>query len=196
MTEPFGVTKSMTKSKKNAIKNEKENMLSDQLHDEAVTLFHRIEDEFAEVKGPPKITLSVARGIDDHKDYELDKLAVAQKHHRHWKDVTDEEISHFHDCWSFMDAEAFKFYIPAFMVHYLFKEVFDKQLPLSLPEPFWLTMLSIDYVKINLLNESQLNLVSTFFDLIYKHIDDEFNKNSFNKKILTQWENRTKNTEP
>ncbi len=187
----------MAQRKKANIKHEKEILLSDQLYEEAISLFHRIENEFEDVKGPPRITLSVARGIDDHKYHELDRLAATQKHHLHWKNVSDEEISYYHDCWSFMDAEAFYFYIPAFMFHYLFKEIFDQEdRVLSLSEPFWLILIGTATVEIDLLNEPQKDIITDFFELIYRYTDNECEKKFFMKNTIIPWKTRSKISEP
>ena len=65
--------------------------------DDATELTYEIGKGFKGIEGHPKITLSVARGIDDHKYNDLEKSARNQQHHRHWLDVTPEEIDYYNE---------------------------------------------------------------------------------------------------
>lgn len=99
-------------------------------------LVQNIRAAFRHVGGPPRITLSVARGMDEGKPGKLDALARKQDHHAHWKHVTPQEMKRFGDVWVFMDCEALRFYLPAFMISYL--EHAGELVELS-EEPAWMT---------------------------------------------------------
>lgn len=49
---------------------------------------------FDDVQNPPRITLSVSRGMDDNKYNDLERLSKLDRHHKHWRDVIDAEIGH------------------------------------------------------------------------------------------------------
>jgi hypothetical protein len=167
----------------------------EKFYDEAVNLYHRIRRVFDDVQGPPRITLSVARGIDDNMYNDLDRLSKLNRHHKHWRDVTDAEIEHYHDCWSFMDSEALRFYLPALVCHHLYVDVFDAENVQNFSEPPWLAMLGVEYAKTDLFSIDQLDAITAYFEIIYKCINYKFEADHFYERVLLPWKQKIE-TEP
>ena len=140
---------------------------------------------FRDVSGPPRITLSVARGIDDHRYDELAKLARKQCHHRHWKNVSSEEISYYHDTWNFLDHEAFRFYLPAFMCDYLNSCVRAKAL---LPDPRWVSRLSQPNAEIiDCFTREQRKCFQDFLELILRSKGNPLDYDFFQTNVVQPW---------
>jgi hypothetical protein len=89
-------------------------------HREAQVLAARLPKVFGD---PPRpvITRSVARGFDD--EWQLTEGRIAELSaldpEQHWMDVTEEEAQGYQEYFTFSDAEGWRFYLPAFLRHYL-----------------------------------------------------------------------------
>jgi hypothetical protein len=87
---------------------------------EAMELLARIEIAFRGVPRP-RVTKHVARGLDDEwilsneRGQELSELDPEYN----WEDVSPEDIVKFNEYFNFADAEGWRFYLPAYMSHYL-----------------------------------------------------------------------------
>jgi|GEM_PF-3816265 len=135
---------------------------------DAEKLILRLHESFSKVTGPPKITLSVARGMDDYKFDELKELAHQHRHHLHWLDVTEDEIEYYHDCWAFMDSTAFQFYLPAF-IHSHLKKVIESNRSEDY-EPAWFPLYCITLTANHLseMTPDQVRLISDYLLMIEK----------------------------
>lgn len=83
-------------------------------------LLQRIVSAFANVPRPA-ITCSVARGYDDEWSLSPERMQelAALDTEQTWTDVSDEAIEFFQEYFNFTDAEGCRFYLPAYMSHYL-----------------------------------------------------------------------------
>lgn len=150
------------------------------------TLIANIEREFLDVIGPPMITLSVARGLDDHREEELEALAREQSHHTHWKYVTKVEMSKYTDTWAFMDCEAFRFYLPAFMV-----DTLTSCLDQLASVPAWMDVgfYNPQPHLVECFSAGQKRCLLDFLELVHASITDEFDKGYFRQNVLQRWKN-------
>ena len=89
-------------------------------HAEAVKLAERLPAVFGDPPRP-RITLHVARGYDDEwnlSEERIQELAVFDPE-QHWTEVSAESTNQFQEYFTFSDAEGWRFYLPAFLRHYL-----------------------------------------------------------------------------
>lgn len=89
-------------------------------HAEAMELAARLPDVFGNPPRP-RITLHVARGYDDEwflSDKRVAELAALDPE-QHWMEVPAEATRQFQEYFTFSDAEGWRFYLPAFLRHYL-----------------------------------------------------------------------------
>ena len=141
--------------------------------------------EFETVAGPPRITMSVARGIDDHQERDLTSLAQEQRHHMHWKNVTKEEMAAYYDTWCFMDCEAFRFYLPAFMMGTL-QAILNEN---HQGEPAWMTT-GFYYPKrtqIECFSPAQKLCFSKFLEIVSLTILHPLDREHFQREKMTPW---------
>lgn len=150
----------------------------------------RLRDEiraaFKDVTGPPRITLSVARAMDD-REFSKDKdPALQQKHHHHWLDVTRNEIDRFHDVWVYMDCEAMRFYLPAFMTSYL--EHLGESADMG-EEPPWMTTGFYNPIseRIACFTTAQRKCVLRFLQMISQTKRYPMDFQMFEEYILKPW---------
>ncbi|MBK1790594.1 DUF6714 family protein [Persicirhabdus sediminis] len=89
-------------------------------HGEAMKLALRLPDVFGDPP-KPRITLHVARGYDDEwvlSEARCKELA-AMDCEQHWMDVSLQATEDFQEYFTFSDSEGWRFYLPAFIRHYL-----------------------------------------------------------------------------
>ena len=89
-------------------------------HAEGMALAVRLPDVFGD-PSRPRITLHVARGYDDEwnlSDERVRELSALDQE-QHWMDVSAESTQTFQEYFNFSDAEGWRFYLPAFIRHYL-----------------------------------------------------------------------------
>lgn len=89
-------------------------------HAEAMKLAERLPAVFGDPPRP-KITLHVARGYDDEWNLSEERIQelAALDPEQHWTDVSAESTRQFQEYFTFSDAEGWRFYLPAFLRHYL-----------------------------------------------------------------------------
>ena len=89
-------------------------------HDEAMELASRLPQEFGDPPRP-RITLHVARGYDEEWILSEQRVAelAALDGEQHWVEVSAEATRQFQEYFTFSDAEGWRFYLPAFLRHYL-----------------------------------------------------------------------------
>lgn len=89
-------------------------------HAEAMKLAERLPEVFGD-SPRPKITLHVARGYDNEWNLSEERIKelAALNPEQHWTDVTSEYTQQFQEYFTFSDAEGWRFYLPAFLRHYL-----------------------------------------------------------------------------
>lgn len=89
-------------------------------HEEGQFLAARLSSVFGD---PPRphITLTVATGFDDEWVLSPERQAelASRDAELHWTEVTDEAIAGAQHYFAFSDAEGWRFYLPAFIRHYL-----------------------------------------------------------------------------
>jgi hypothetical protein len=89
-------------------------------HREAQVLAARLPEVFGD---PPRpvITRSVARGYDDEWVLTKERITelTAEDPEQHWMDVTAEDVQGCQEYFTFSDAEGWRFYLPAYLKHYL-----------------------------------------------------------------------------
>lgn len=80
----------------------------------------QIEAEFRNVS-VPRVTLHVARAYDDEwtVSQERGEELKAKDSETSWQDVPDAKIECFQEYFTFADSEGWRFYLPAFMCHFL-----------------------------------------------------------------------------
>jgi len=89
-------------------------------HDEAMNLAVRLPEVFGDPPRP-RITLHVARGYDDEwvlSEQRVAELAACDPE-QHWSEVSAEATRQFQEYFTFSDPEGWRFYLPAFLRHYL-----------------------------------------------------------------------------
>jgi hypothetical protein len=74
-----------------------------------------IELAFKKVRRGTGVTLHEAEVIDDHGSDAHRAKARTQDTEKRWQDVPDRDIENHYSVLSFMDAEGFRYYIPAYM---------------------------------------------------------------------------------
>ncbi|WP_133796779.1 DUF6714 family protein [Prosthecobacter fusiformis] len=129
---------------------------------EAAALIQEIEKAFADIPRP-RITRSVATGYDAEwqlSDERISELA-SQDAEQHWTDVTDESMQHCQEYFFFSDAEGWRFYLPAYMCHYL------RGFPNFGWDAAWGAC--AEATHIDLLTESQLRCIDQFLSLCKKY---------------------------
>ena len=91
-----------------------------QAHREAQLLAARLPEVFGDPPRP-SITLHVARGYDDEwmLSMERGKELTAMDPEQHWTEVSAEAVASFQEYFTFSDAEGWRFYLPAYLRHYL-----------------------------------------------------------------------------
>ena len=89
-------------------------------HTEAMELAARLPKVFGDPPRPD-ITLHVARGYDDEWSLSQERGSelAAQDPEQHWYEVTAEAVNEFQEYFSFTNAEGCRFYLPAYLRHYL-----------------------------------------------------------------------------
>jgi hypothetical protein len=89
-------------------------------HREAGKLAARLPEVFGDPPRP-RTTLCVARGYDD--EWELSEERVAElsalDSEAYWTEVSADAVQSFQEYFTFSDAEGWRFYLPAFLRHYL-----------------------------------------------------------------------------
>ncbi len=135
---------------------------------EGALLIAEIDAAFAGVPRPV-ITLHVARGYDDEWHLSADRVRelTALDPEKSWSEVTDEAIQSFQEYFTFSDAEGWRFYLPAFLCHYL----------RHFPDCGWdaVYWACIRRDRIDLLNEAQLRCLDRFVGLCHKYeVRDRF----------------------
>ena len=79
-------------------------------------LCERIRAAFTRVKLGDGIGLWQAQGIDDHEPPEVCAHYRLKDETEEWTRITDDTLHHCYSSPSFLDAEGFRFYMPAFMI--------------------------------------------------------------------------------
>ena len=129
---------------------------------EALALIPDIEAAFDGV-ARPRITLSLAKGFDDEWELSDERLAElsARDPEQTWQEVPDESIEERQEYFTFSDAEGWRFYLPAYLVHYLRR----------FPDCGWGAVVDacINKNHVDFLNEAQLRCVDQFVDLWRNH---------------------------
>ena len=84
------------------------------------TVLSSIATEFRNVPAP-RITLHVARAYDDEWtiSQERGEKLKAEDPEISWQEVSDSKIQCFQEYFTFSDSEGWRFYLPAFMSHFL-----------------------------------------------------------------------------
>jgi len=87
---------------------------------EADELIRLIDQVFTSIP-KPRTTLSVARALDDEWIISEERAAELAKEdpETDWRDVPEEKTRACQEYFTFSDAPGWRFYLPAFMTHYL-----------------------------------------------------------------------------
>ena len=136
--------------------------LEEKARTEAAALILEIEKSFVGIPRP-RITLSVARGYDDEwllSEERVSELA-AQDTEQSWTDVSDESMQSCQEYFMFSDAEGWRFYLPAYLCHYL----------RGFPNFGWdaVYWACASATHIDLLTEPQLRCVDSFLTLCHEY---------------------------
>ena len=88
---------------------------------EVVTLLAEIKKVFLKVQRGGGVTLHETAVLDHYGSEEMQRHARRKDNDRHWWDVRDEWIEAFGGVGglSFLDAEGFRYYLPAYMSYWL-----------------------------------------------------------------------------
>jgi hypothetical protein len=89
-------------------------------HEEAMELAVRLPEVFGDPPRPA-ITPHVARAFDDEWIVPMERglELTAKDPEQHWWELTAEAARCFHEYFTFSDPEGWRFYIPAYLRHYL-----------------------------------------------------------------------------
>ncbi|MEM6430015.1 MAG: DUF6714 family protein [Deinococcota bacterium] len=79
------------------------------------TLMETIHSAFADVRRGEGISLHEAIAIDDYHPLAAQQAARAKDTDTHWQDVPCDTIWRCESALSFLDADGFRYYLPAFM---------------------------------------------------------------------------------
>ena len=79
-------------------------------------LIHQITDAFEDVERGDGISLHEAAAIDGYRMAEECAAARQQDTERSWQDVPAQDIEDNYPVLTYLDAEGFRYYLPAFMV--------------------------------------------------------------------------------
>ncbi len=82
---------------------------------DALTIIRAIEEAFGGVRRGNGVTLHEADAMDDGATGETLIRARAKDSERRWQDVSPEAMERMYSALAFLDAEGFRFYIPAYM---------------------------------------------------------------------------------
>lgn len=171
--------------------------MNQRVRQRAKELRNQLDTLFCGIKGPPGITLSVARGLDDHQYSRLKELAKLQRHHGHWSDVTEDEMERYHDCWAFMDSSAVRFYLPAFIAKHL-NEIIDDPNDRNI-EPNWFPpeCITLGSEKLSSLSPEESAFVTEYLYFVEESIANEFARKLF-RPTRAAWERiqGTKSNQP
>ena len=112
----------------------------------------------------PEITQHVARGLDDEWTLSLERKEElsAMDTEEHWYEVSDAKCINFQEYFTFSDPEGWRFYLPAYLRHYL------SEFPLcgyTAAYDACLNKRSYKLKNLNQLNEYQLRFIDRFLDL-------------------------------
>ena len=118
-----------------------------------------IDLHFEGVK-PPRITLHVARAYDD--DWTVSRERAEELKARDpestWQEVSRDKIEDFQEYFTFADSEGWRFYLPAFMRHFL----------IEFPNGGYVAVCTAarrEDDRLELLNQNQQRCVSEFVSL-------------------------------
>lgn len=129
---------------------------------EALSLIPVIESAFDGVPRPI-ITLSVAKGYDDEWNLSDERVAElnALDSEQRWQEVSDQAMESRQEYFTFSDSEGWRFYLPAFMCHYI----------RNFPECGWDDVRTAceRRTHFELLDEDQLRCVDQFLDLCSRY---------------------------
>ncbi|WP_395739376.1 DUF6714 family protein [Prosthecobacter sp.] len=127
-------------------------------HAEGMKLAERLSDIFGDPPRP-KITLHVARGYDDEYNLSAERVEElgALDPEQHWNEVSHESTCQFQEYFTFSDAEGWRFYLPAFLRHYL------AEFPLSGRDAVYLACIRREHF--HLFTPEQVAFVDEFLDL-------------------------------
>ena len=132
---------------------------------EALALAARLPEVFGDPPRP-RITLHVARGLDDEWFFseEREMELAAMDPEQHWTEVSAESAQEFQEYFSFSDAEGWRFYLPAFLHHYL------AEFPLcSYDRVYWACVCREHF---DLFTPEQVAFVNEFLALCRTWLDD------------------------
>jgi hypothetical protein len=87
---------------------------------EADELIQAIDRTFISI-ARPRITLRVARALDDEWNVSDERAAELSKEdpETDWREIPEEKTAAYQEYFTFSDSEGWRFYLPAFMTHYL-----------------------------------------------------------------------------
>ncbi|MGJ8654836.1 MAG: DUF6714 family protein [Akkermansiaceae bacterium] len=87
---------------------------------EALKLRDLIENTFTSIP-KPKITLRVARGLDDEWEISPQRLTQLslEDPESNWREISKAKTECYQEYFTFSDPEGWRFYLPAYMCHYL-----------------------------------------------------------------------------
>jgi hypothetical protein len=87
--------------------------------DTAEAIIAAIRRAFDNVTRGDGISLREADAIDSYAGEDQRKQARALDTDKHWREIPPEDLERFHVALTFMDAEGFRYYLPAFMTRAL-----------------------------------------------------------------------------
>lgn len=129
-------------------------------HADAMALAVRLPEVFGDPLRP-RITLHVARGYDDEWFLSDERVAelTALDPEQHWWEVPA-EAQQFQEYFTFSDAEGWRFYLPAFLRHYL----------AEFPFGGWKAVHAVCQTKerFDLITPPQIEFIDEFLDLCRK----------------------------
>ena len=149
---------------------------------EALHLICQITRVFAGVPGPGSISLRVARGCDDYESAERQAELRKLDEHTEWGEVTDQELEEFSDVHPFLDVEALRFYLPAFMIWCI-----KNQRTSSIPIAQW-TIMSLWTLPgiVESLTPTQRDAVAQFLGFAADHFD-QFDAKEAQRVYALHW---------
>ena len=138
--------------------------------DSRQTLIAEIETAFSDVRRGNGITLHQARVLDDYGDQEKQLKAREKDQDSRWQDVPSKTIQDLYDACFFLDAEGFRYYLPAYMIETLREDRHS-----GYPVGDWIVE---DICRkdrrsdLRLLSESQMRVVAKFVEFVADRWDE------------------------
>lgn len=144
-------------------------------------LCQRIRSAFSGVKLGEGIGLWQAQGLDDNESPEVCAQYRLKDESEDWSRISDDTLRHCYSSPSFLDAEGFRFYMPAFMI---------SELRGTYGFDFLWSLIHFDhlgYTRYELLNHAQRTVVREYLLFFATDTDHVYSHDDIMDSLATYW---------